>query len=152
MSTTKERQKEIKEKMKKDHYRISNGEKICANCAHMETLERGPNKGLCLCRPMDYFFANTTQNKAHTCDKFMYGSRQDGLISELAALIIENNNAASKRKAECEERKHKLQIEREKCINALSHQKGFFAAISRRTLQKRINQIEKELKELEIVQ
>ena len=146
MSTAREHQNKIKENMRKANFRLSTGEKSCANCAHMEILEAGPNKGRCLCRPMDYFFSNTTQEKAHTCDKFMEGSRQDGLINELAALIIESNNAASKRKAEAEERKRKLQMEREECINALSQQKGLFAGVRRRTLQNRIAQIEKELK------
>lgn len=148
MATAKEQLKRTREKMSQKNYRISNGLKNCSNCAHMEILDAGPYKGWCLCRPMDYFFANTTHEKAHVCDIFMEGSQQDGLIDELAALIIESNNATSRRKASLEERKRKLQADREECIRILSQQKGLFAGIHRRTLQKRINQINAELETL----
>lgn len=76
------------ERLRQVSYRVATDTRSCASCAHMEVLDAGPNRGKCLCRPLDYFFSNTTQNRGCVCDTYMAGSQMDGLIQELADLII----------------------------------------------------------------
>lgn len=153
MATSGER--ETRERLRKENYRASTGAKTCAACAHMEILESGALKGICFCRPMRYHF-NESVAEAHICNRFMRGTQEDGLIEEMAALIVEMNHSAAKNKsereekerklqAEREEKKRKLQAEREECTKKLSQQTGLFAGMRRSSLQKRIAQIEKEL-------
>lgn len=135
---------QLRRKLMQQNYRLSSGTEKCANCAHMEILENN----ICLCRPMEYFFGNTPQRKSYVCNRHMKGSQQDGLINELAILMMESQNLTTKYKAESEERKRSLLAEREQYARELSQQTGLFAKMKRRKLQRKIAEIEEELRKL----
>jgi len=141
------RSNKTKEKMIDANYRKTIDARCCNHCAHMEIFETGTLKGMHYCRPMEYHCTDA-EAEVNICDNYMEGSQQDGLIQELASLIIEGNPPESVRKAKQEERRNSLRAERERCLKELAQQKGLFSGIRRRSLQKQINQIEKDLEEL----
>lgn len=135
---------QLQRKLMQENFRLSSGTEKCANCSHMEILENN----ICLCRPMEYFFENTPQRKSYVCNRHMRGSQQDGLINELAGLLIESKNANDQQKAKNEERKRNLLAEREQYTRELSQQTGLFAGMKQRKLKRKIAQIEEELRKL----
>lgn len=78
-----------KELFKKSNYRTTNGQKSCANCAHSEILDAGNYRERCFCRPMDYQFSNSEQNKSFVCDQYMEGNEEDGFWNYFSTLLLD---------------------------------------------------------------
>lgn len=135
---------QLQRKLMQENFRLSSGTERCANCAHQEKVD---GYSWYRCRLMEYFFAKG-QRESCVCNKHMSGSQQDGLINELAILLMETQNSTAKHRAEAEKRKRNLLAEREQYISELSQQTGLFAGMKQRKLQRKIAEIEEELRKL----
>ncbi len=139
--------KQIQQKLLQENFRLSSGAERCANCAHQEKVDGLDGYSWYRCRLMEYLFANG-QRESCVCNKHMKGSQMDGLINELAGLLIESKNANDQQKAKNEQRKRNLLAEREQYTRELSQQTGLFAGMKQRKLQRKIAEIEEELRKL----